>query len=1213
MKRLSLLSCILFFTLECLSQHAEPTYTLYLLGDAGKVTEGQTNTINVIKSQLRGSSEGIIFLGDNIYQQGMPEKGHQDRENAEGAIDAQIDLAQNFNGDSYFIPGNHDWAQGRNFGWSQVIRQEKYIEDRLDSMNIFLPNEGCPGPVKVDINEELMLVLIDTQWFLHHWDKPTAEIGGCEFSTAAEVLQALDQMLAMNQHKKIVVATHHPMFTYGEHGGVFQSKYLFMPPVIGGLYPLYRSAFGSVQDIPNPIYKAVRNSIVSIMENYPNTIHAAGHEHSLQYSTKDEIHYIVSGSGSKTTYVKKKGYAEFAESVNGFSKINFYADGKTELEVWRSDNTMAFKKVLRSDKFRPRLSESEFTERFDLTDSTLLMHASNQYKAGASKVKFFGENYRKEWEQDIEVPVFDIGEEHGGLKIVQRGGGQQTKSLRLQAENGKQYVLRSIEKYAEGAIPAFLVNTFAEDLVQDQISSSHPYGAFVVPYLAEAAGIYHTNPKIVFIPDDPRFGPHQPTFANTLALYEERPAKDWSDADFFGNSPDIENTAKVLSNLAKDNDNYVDEPFVVKSRLFDMLIGDWDRHDDQWRWAEVEDGKGYRYRPIPRDRDQAFFVNEGLLPSIWKRKWALPKFEGFDEEIDWPSGLSFNARYFDRSFLSSLEREDWIAAAEDLKKTMTDEVIEEAIKKWPKPIYDLHGERIISHLKARREKLTEYAVEHYLFLSKEVNVLGSNKHEHFKAERLPNGDVKVRVRKMNKEGDKKKELFERTFKNGETKEIRLFALDGDDEIEIEGEGKRGIKIRVIGGDGEDELDDDSKVKNALVRQNIFYDTKTGNKLKLNSESRNRLSNDPAVNEYNRKEFKYDILMPLVTGGYNFDDGVILGGGFLYTHHGFRKEPFKSRHRVMGSYAFNTSAYNFNYLGEFTDVIRSWDFNADVVFNVPDYVNNFFGLGNESIYNQNIDEIVDIGRSIDYYRVRFQEISYEVGFFRSIGSYAKFGITHDLVSWELQQDFDQPNYINDEFIPSIEFDGETSLAYLGGGIRFDVDTRKNRINPTAGILWTNKINTLYDIKGGADDFHEFNSSLSLYHSFKLPARLTFAARIGWGKNFGDYPFFRGQTIGGTEQVRGYRKTRFYGDETFYSNIEARLKLFTLKSYVLPAAIGILGFHDVGRVWLEGEDSDKWHRGVGGGVWLTPFGLAVVSAELGVSEEETLFYIRIGHMF
>ena len=280
------------------------------------------------------------------------------------------------------------------------MMQYQYIEDRLDSLNIFLPDGGCPGPVQVDISDELMLILIDTQWFLHHWDKPNEEVGSCEYATAAEVLQALDQMLAMNRHKKIVVATHHPMFTYGEHGGVFPIKYLFMPPVIGGLYPLYRSAFGSVQDVPNPIYKAVRNSIVSILEDYPNTIHAAGHEHSLQYSYKDQVHFIVSGSGCKTTYVKKKGYAEFAESVNGFAKVNIYEDGKTELEVWRSDNTMAFSKTLFTDKFRPRVSVDEFVKRYDLKDSVYVTNASNQYKASASKQKMFGENYRKEWEQE---------------------------------------------------------------------------------------------------------------------------------------------------------------------------------------------------------------------------------------------------------------------------------------------------------------------------------------------------------------------------------------------------------------------------------------------------------------------------------------------------------------------------------------------------------------------------------------------------------------------------------------------------------------------------------------------------------------------------------------------------------------------------------------------------------------------------------------------
>ncbi|MEQ9229781.1 MAG: hypothetical protein RIF46_03805, partial [Cyclobacteriaceae bacterium] len=288
--------------------------------------------------------------------------------------------------------------------------------------------------------------------------------------------------------------------------------------------------------------------------------------------------------------------------------------------------------------------------------------------------------------------VFDFKSENGELKIVQRGGGQQTLSLRLEDPNGKQFTLRSIEKYPEKAIPETFRATFAKDIVQDQISAAHPYGALVVPYLAEAAGIYHTNPKVVWVADDPRLGDYRKTFANRLMLFEERPSGNARDMDFFGNADDIESTFKVLDKLIDDNDNYVDQQFVLRSRLFDLWIGDWDRHDDQWRWAEFDKGKGKMYRPIPRDRDQAFFLNEGRIPKMASKPWALPKLQGFDYELKWPAGFMYNARYFDRSFLTSLEREDWIKEVKELQTSLTDAVIEESIRKWPGEIYDLHGE-----------------------------------------------------------------------------------------------------------------------------------------------------------------------------------------------------------------------------------------------------------------------------------------------------------------------------------------------------------------------------------------------------------------------------------------------------------------------------------------------------------------------------------------
>ena len=113
--------------------------------------------------------------------------------------------------------------------------------------------------------------------------------------------------------------------------------------------------------------------------------------------------------------------------------------------------------------------------------------------------------------------------------------------------------------------------------------------------------------------------------------------------------------------------------------------------------------------------------------------------------------MSYNARYFDRSFLTEPSEEDWINAAKDLQMRLTDDVIERSIREWPDEIYKLDGAEIIRKLKARRDKLVEDAVEHYKFLAREVTVLGSNKGEYFEVKRLPTGDVSVKMFKASKD------------------------------------------------------------------------------------------------------------------------------------------------------------------------------------------------------------------------------------------------------------------------------------------------------------------------------------------------------------------------------------------------------------------------------------------------------------------------------
>src|SRR5690606_7880683 len=399
---------------------------------------------------------------------------------------------------------------------------------------------------------------------------------------------------------------------------------LYIPlPIIGSLYPTYRAWFGNVQDLAHPLYRAYARQVMNIMSDYPGSVMVAGHDHALQYATIGENYFIVSGSGSKTYHVKKKGHALFAESITGFAQLDLMRDGAAVVTFWRVDDdhskglevyrdTLA---ALPSVEIETAASEQQFPD-------SVIVKASAKYAAKPWRQRMLGENYRAEWGQSIKVPVFDIGKEKGGLQPVQTGGGMQTVSLRLRDSVGREYTLRSIEKYPEAAVPEPLRKTFAQDLVEDQISAAHPYAALVVPPMADAVGVYHTNPKLVYIPDDPRLGVYRKKFANMLALFEERPDEDWSHEPSFGKSSNIIGTSRLLEKLQEDNDNLVDEKQVLKSRLFDLVIGDWDRHDDQWRWAEFEEGKQTYYQPIPRDRDQTFFVNEGILPRLWSRKWA---------------------------------------------------------------------------------------------------------------------------------------------------------------------------------------------------------------------------------------------------------------------------------------------------------------------------------------------------------------------------------------------------------------------------------------------------------------------------------------------------------------------------------------------------------------------------------------------------------------
>lgn len=336
--------------LRLLVSHAQSAaHVLYLVGDAGEAGPEHSQPVLDLVRQVSVSdgaqSRTLLFLGDNIYESGLHEKGHKSRAHDERNIDAQIQLMRHFGGQSWIIPGNHDWHQGRDLGIEYLRREEAYVEEAL-GRDALEPDGGCPGPVELPLGDSAVLVVLDTQWWIHRSEKPQGAVGGCSEENEDAVIAALDAVLARNKGRRVIVAGHHPCFTYGSHGGRFplrehvfpltaKWKWAYLPlPVVGSIYPLYRSLIGAEQDARRGRYHTFATRVQAVFARHPGLVYAAGHEHALQYSVHDGVHHVGSGSGAKSTWTGRSRELSYASAERGFARIVITGDGGMRLEFF---------------------------------------------------------------------------------------------------------------------------------------------------------------------------------------------------------------------------------------------------------------------------------------------------------------------------------------------------------------------------------------------------------------------------------------------------------------------------------------------------------------------------------------------------------------------------------------------------------------------------------------------------------------------------------------------------------------------------------------------------------------------------------------------------------------------------------------------------------------------------------------------------------------
>lgn len=322
---------------------------------------------------------------------------------------------------------------------------------------------------------------------------------------------------------------------------------------------------------------------------------------------------------------------------------------------------------------------------------------------------FIGGNYRKTWAMPVTLRIFRLKSEKGGFTIKALGGGMQTRSLRLEDKAGEQWVLRTVDKTVDKAMEAEGIHSpFIRAITQDMISAAHPYGALVVPPMAHALGVLSTEPEVFFVPDDPAFGQYQQLFANTVCLLEKRePTLDAKDK--------VKDTKALYKTLKKHPDYRLETQTLLQARLLDMLIGDWDRHGDQWKWDYHAQSNGVVIYPIPRDHDQAFFHSSGLLIRL-VRPFALKHIIGYRKQLTAMKQLNRKEWYFDHSLLGTLTEQDWRNGIERFQKAITDDVLREAIKRLLPQVYASQGEWLYHRLQRRRNSMMKEVMKYYWFL-----------------------------------------------------------------------------------------------------------------------------------------------------------------------------------------------------------------------------------------------------------------------------------------------------------------------------------------------------------------------------------------------------------------------------------------------------------------------------------------------------------------
>jgi len=1195
--------------------------TFYLIGDGGYspvggMSEGLITLQNYMKSQ-ETIGNYAIFLGDNIYPAGMPAEGHPERSASEYRLDAQYEAVKDYDGQVFFIPGNHDWY---NEGLLGLKRQEQYFESKLKDRNVFQPTNGCPLK-SISVTDNIQLIMIDSQWYLEDWNIHPTINENCDIKTRDKFFIEVETELEKHQNKTIIFAMHHPMFTNGTHGGYFAlNKHVYptqgnLPlPILSSLVVQIRSQGGvSVQDRYNELYNNLMNRLAAIAKKSDRIVFASGHEHTQQYIEQNGLKQIVTGSGSKGGGASLGKEGLFATGKQGFAVVNIFTDGSSWVRFYGAGKDYEPKILYEKELYPPvkQYNVSSLPENFPQTKITPIYRQDSINESLFFK-SVWGARYQEAFSKPVTASVAKLDTLYGGLTVLREGGQKEYRSLRLKDKKGNEYRMRALGKNSLKISQKIVVENPGDEpkgpdekseipspssFDADFYTASHPYVGLAIPKLAQAVDIFYTNSQLFYVPKQKQLGNYNDSFGDELYLISLDPTEQSEKEKLFEYADDIETTDDILIKIRKGGDIAVDEESYIKSRLFDMLIGDWDRESDHWRWAEYYNRYGKNvYVPIPRNRDDAFSSFDGNIFNI-----ATSLFSGnrqthvYDEDLIDLEWFNEEGIILDRAILERSGRTQWIYAAKMIQESLTNEIIEEAFNEIPGEVQDVELQKLKEKLIARRGNLQDIADRYYNILANLQTITGTDSSDYFEITRLPNGETNVKTYKYF-EGKKLDTISDRTYNHKDTREIWIYGLGGIDKFEVNGKDSDLIYVRVIGGQDEDvfNINEGRRVK--------FYDYESKPTIVEKNNEGSLIFSD--IYDLNTYDYRRQININKRFGpaiGYNPDDGFRVGLQFIYTVNSFKRNPFSKRHTITGGYYLDTSSFDLDYSGEFANSIGDLNLSIGARVTSPNYTVNYFGYGNETTNSQN-------EAGYDFNRIELQTVSANVGLLRnsSFGSYFKVQTIVEAIRLN--------NTVNNLYLDKGEVEIDNT-KYFGAveGI-YSYRSYDDPLKPSRGMAFDLTVGVKDNLNDLDRVFGYLYSKVTFYNALIKNEKLVLKTNVQSAFNFGNkFEFYQGVHAGANTGLRGFREERFTGKSSLAGSADIRYSFNEFKIELFSIQIGVYGGADLGRVWTPSGESEKWHNSRGGGFWINGSGGLGGTFSAFNSEEGTRYTFGIGFTF